>query len=165
MIPLPSQNTLDGVPAHARVWVYKSADAFTPQQRDAIDAAGRRFVATWSSHNVPLDAWAGTLLDHFLVIAVDQEQAAASGCGIDKSVRFVQDLERGMGLQLTDRMVVIYERDGVLHSTRVQDVPRLLQGGELTEHTTVFNDLVATKGDLDRNFRVHLKDSWMARFL
>lgn len=153
------------MPAHARIWVYKSARPFTLEERAAIDARGANFVRTWSAHNLPLDAWAGVVSDRFLVIAVDQEQAAASGCGIDKSVRFVQDLERDLALRLTDRMVMTYEQDGALHSTTVEQLPALLKSGALTGDTIVFDDLVATKGDMDVRFRVPLRTTWMARYL
>ncbi|MFT3886099.1 MAG: hypothetical protein QM724_11935 [Flavobacteriales bacterium] len=157
--------SLASMPAHARVWVYKSARAFTPAERAAINEQGAAFVAGWSAHDLPLDAWAGTVGDHFLVIAVDQEQAAASGCGIDKSVRFVQELERGLGLRLTDRMVVLYEAGDQVKAGTVEELPALLERGALTGDTLVYDDLVATKGDLDARFRVPLRATWMARYL
>jgi hypothetical protein len=161
MIDVPEE--LAAMPAHARVWVYKTARAFTGKERDLIDARGAEFVRTWSAHGKPLDAWAGSLSDHFLVIAVDQEQAAASGCGIDKSVRFVQELERELALSLTDRLVVVYEQDDVIRTTRFTDVAALLESGVLTDDTPVFDDLVTTKGELDARFRVPLGRSWLAR--
>lgn len=165
MLTRSSVRTLTAMPPHARTWVYKSARAFTPEERAAIDAQGLAFVSGWSAHDLPLDAWAGVVADRFVVIAVDQEQAAASGCGIDKSVRFVQDLERSLGLRLTDRMVVVYEQDGDVRSTTVEAVPALLKSGVLTADTVVYDDLVATKGDLDARFRVPLRATWMARYL
>jgi hypothetical protein len=105
------------------------------------------------------------LHDHFVVIAVDEQQAMASGCSIDKSVRFVQELEQQLGLHLTDRMVVVHEREGAVHTLRADDVPAALKEGGLTADSTVFDDLVATKADLDARFRVPLRATWMARWL
>jgi hypothetical protein len=44
-------------------------------------------------------------------------------------------------------------------------VESLLKGGELGPETIVFDDLVATKGDLGQRFRTPLKSTWMARWL
>lgn len=89
----------------------------------------------------------------------------ASGCSIDKSVHFIQDLESDLGISLTDRMVVLYETDGGVRTCRVQEIPDLLQRGVLDAGTTVFDDLVSTKADLDQRFRVRLQDTWMSRYL
>jgi hypothetical protein len=153
------------MPAHARVWVYKSAKAFTPAQEALILESGARFTADWAAHGAALDACVDVLNHHFVVLAVDEQQAMASGCSIDKSVRFVQDLERALGSSLTDRMVVLYETQGALGSCRVPEVEGLLKQGELSADTVVFDDLVGTKGDMDSRFRVPLKESWMARWL
>lgn len=157
--------SIDGLPAHARVWVYKSAMPFTTEQRARILDRGRGFTATWATHGKPLAAAVEVLHHHFVVLAVDQEQAMASGCSIDKSVHFIQDLENDLGISLTDRMVVLYETDGGVRTCRVQEIPDLLQRGVLDAGTTVFDDLVSTKADLDQRFRVRLQDTWMSRYL
>ena len=153
------------MPVHARVWVYKSARAFTPEERRTILEKGSAFTGSWATHGTPLDASVDILHDHFVVVAVDEQQAMASGCSIDTSVRFVQDLERDAGLRLTDRMVVLYETADGLRSCRVPEVEALVRKGELTADTIVFDDLVSTKADLDARFRVRLADTWLARYL
>ncbi len=158
----PSIATL---PTHARVWVYKSAMPFTAEQRALILERGGGFTASWATHGKPLAAVLDVLLDHFVVLSVDQEQAMASGCSIDKSVQFIRDLEIDLGLPLTDRMVVLYETEATIKTCRVQEVPDLLQRGVLDAGTTVFDDLVSTKGDLDTRFRVRLQDTWLSRYL
>jgi hypothetical protein len=162
--PVPPLS-LFSMPAHARVWVYKSVAAFSAMQRKLIAERGAAFVDSWAVHGAPLTATADVLYDHFVVLAVDERQAAASGCSIDGSVRLVQELERELGLSLTDRMVVLFERDGIIHGCRVPDIVHLLRSGELAPDTLVFDDLVATKGDLDARFRVPLRETWMARYL
>ena len=157
--------SLDTMPAHARVWVYKSGKPFTPDQRLAILDRGHAFTTAWAAHGAALDACVEVLHDHFVVIAVDEQQAMASGCSIDKSVHFVQTLERDLGLQLTDRMVVLYEKDGVIATCRVPEVEGLIKAGELTRETFVFDDLVSTVADLRERMRVPLKASWIARYL
>lgn len=157
--------TLATMPAHARVWVYKSLHRFTPEQRSAILQRGQVFTAGWAAHGAALDACVDVLHDHFVVIAVDEQQAMASGCSIDKSVHFIQDLERDLGLQLTDRMVVLYEANGEVRSTRVPQLGDMLKRGGLTGDTIVFDDLVATKADMDARFRAPLGGTWMARWM
>lgn len=165
MISVTAYRSIQTMAPHARVWVYKSAKPFTAEQRTAILARGHAFTKSWAAHGAALDACVDVLHDHFVVIAVDEQQAMASGCSIDKSVQLVQTLERELGLQLTDRMVVLYDKDGVIATCRVTEVEDLIKSGELTAETIVFDDLVGTKADLDHRFRARLGDTWMARYL
>ena len=157
--------TLASMPAHARVWVYKSARPFTEAEERLIHAEGAAFTSTWAAHGAALDAVVQVLHGHFVVVAVDEEQARASGCSIDKSVHFIQRLEHQLGRPLTDRMVVVYERDGAVRTCRVDQLEDLLDEGVLHADTIVFDDLVGTKRDLDSRFRIPLRESWMERFL
>lgn len=165
MMSATSSRTIETMPAHARVWVYKCAQALTTEQRKAIMDRGRAFTASWAAHGAVLDACVDVLRDHFVVVGVDEQQAMASGCSIDKSVRFVQELEKDMAINLTDRMVVLYEKDGGVHACRVPEVEGLLKRGVLTADTIVFDDLVNTKSDMDARFRSPLGETWMARWL
>lgn len=165
MEPTTRHRTLQHMPAHARAWVYKSSSPFTPEQRTAILERGAAFSEGWAAHGTPLDACVDVLQDHFVVIAVDEVQALASGCSIDKSVRFVQDLERDLGITLTDRMVVLYESAGGVRTCRVPDVEKLLSTGELAPDSRVFDDLVSTVGDLRQRFLAPLRSTWLARFV
>lgn len=157
--------TIDTMPAHARLWVYKTVRDLSAAEQKLIRERGGAFTSGWAAHGAPLDACVDVLHGRFVVIAVDEEQAHASGCSIDKSVGFVKQLEHDLNLMLTDRMVVVYERDGAIASCRLQDLPALLKEGAITADTLVFDDLVSTVGELRERFRVPLRASWMERFL
>lgn len=153
------------MPAHARAWVYKAARDLGQAEQRLIRERGAVFTATWAAHGAPLDACVDVLHDRFVVVAVDEAQAQASGCSIDKSVGFIKQLEQDLNLMLTDRMVVVVEREGRVQGVRLQELPSLLAEGLIGLDTIVFDDLVATVGDLRERFRVRLADSWMRRFL
>ncbi|MBK6755535.1 MAG: hypothetical protein IPG69_18585 [Flavobacteriales bacterium] len=157
--------TLQDMPTHARVWIYKTARDLGQAEQKLIRESGAVFTGTWAAHGAPLDATVDVLEDRFVAVAVDEVQALASGCSIDKSVGFIKQLEMDLNLMLTDRMVVVFEREGEIHSTRLQDLPALIAEGEFTLDTIVFDDLVTTVGELRGRFRVRLADSWMNRFL
>lgn len=153
------------LPAHARAWVYKAARDLGQAEQKLIRERGAAFTAGWAAHGAPLDACVDVLHDRFVVVAVDEAQAQASGCSIDKSVGFIKQLEQDLNLMLTDRMVVVVEREGRVQGVRLQELPTLLAEGLIGLDTIVFDDLVATVGDLRERFRVRLADSWMRRFL
>ncbi|MBP7408484.1 MAG: ABC transporter ATPase [Flavobacteriales bacterium] len=157
--------TIDSMPAHARVWVYKAARDISHAEQKLVHEHGAMFTSNWAAHGAPLDACVEVLHDRFVVVAVDEAQAEASGCSIDKSVGFIKQLEHDLNLMLTDRMVVVYEDGTEVTSCRLQELPELLKEGVITGDTIVFDDLVSTVGELYERFRVPLRTSWMQRFL
>jgi hypothetical protein len=101
----------------------------------------------------------------FVIVAVDEQQALASGCSIDKSVGFIKQLEHDLNMMLTDRMIVIHEQGEKVSSFRLQDLPELLKDGRITADTIVFDDLVPTLGELRTRFRMPLRGTWLERYL
>ncbi|MCB0764143.1 MAG: hypothetical protein R2815_00200 [Flavobacteriales bacterium] len=156
---------MEDMPATARVWVYKAARDLSKAEQKLVRERGASFTSSWAAHGTPLDAVVEVLHARFVVIAVDEEQAKASGCSLDKSVGFIKQLEYDLNLMLTDRMVVVFEQDGVIKSCRLQELPELLADGVITGDTMVYDDLVSTVGDLHERFRVPLRASWLERYL
>ena len=161
----PKLRSLAEMPAYARLWVYKTPRALGQAEQRLVRERGAEFTSGWAAHGSPLDACVEVLHDRFVIIAVDEEQALASGCSIDKSVGFIKGLEHDLRMMLTDRMIVIYEQDGEVTSCRLQDLPELVKEGMITGETIVFDDLVATVGELRERFKVPLRASWLERFL
>jgi len=162
--PSPAKRLID-LPDHARLWVYKTARDLSHAEQNLVRDRGAAFTSTWAAHGAPLDAAVDVLHNRFVVVAVDEEQALASGCSIDKSVGFIKNLEHDLNLMLTDRMIVVYEGATGVTSCRLQDLPALLKEGAITGDTMVFDDLVPTLGDLRTRFRMPLRGTWLERYL
>lgn len=157
--------TLATLPADARVWIYKSANPITAEQAETLNREGATFTTKWKSHGVPIHGVVEVLNDHFVVVAAGSLEAHLCGGAIDASTRFIRRMEEGLGLKLTDRMVVLYEKDGAIASCHASELESLVKSGALNGDTIVYNDLVERKGDLDARFRTPLRETWMARYL
>lgn len=115
------------------------------------------FVAQWTSHDQLMKASIDIFHNRFIVVCVDEKTAPASGCGIDKSVKFIQSLEKEFNTSLLDRMSVAYRKDGKIYSSPLAELKNL---GEIT----VFNNLVATKEEFEKNWEMPLEKSWHKKF-
>ena len=63
----------------------------------------------WSSHGQSLEASFITRYNRFIIIAVNQNVQAATGCSIDASVQFIQSLEQKYNVDLLDKMNVTFK--------------------------------------------------------
>ncbi len=153
--------TLSDLSPESRIWIYQSSKEFTPTEVQQINILATEFVITWSAHGAALKAAAEVLHKRFLVIGVDEQQAAASGCSIDKSVALVKKIEADFNTDLLDRMQIAYRNGNEIKTFKLQQASSLMEKAELTENTVIFNNLVTTKKDWETNWEVKLKDSWI----
>jgi hypothetical protein len=146
--------------SHSRVWIYQSDRKLTADEAVQIQVNLDNFTRSWTAHNNQLKAKAEIRYNRFLVLIVDETQAGASGCSIDKSVNFMKQLEQQFDINLFDRFNLAY-RDG----EEVLSVPRhqfeeLLKTGAINTETIVFNNLVQNVAELQTKWEVPFKDSW-----
>jgi len=153
------------MPANARLWVYQNNRIFSDAEVKAIEELGIQFISDWAAHGASLKASFDVLHNLFVVIAVDEQQAMASGCSIDKSVKFVKELEIQLNLNLFDRMQVAYRIGSDIKICKLSDFEKLASQGIVNESTIVFNNMVSTKASFDSEWQVPLKQSWQSRVL
>jgi hypothetical protein len=158
--------TFNDMPLHSRAWIYQSDRVITDPEVNEIRRKAAMFLMEWTSHGNVMRATIDVLYNRFLVVLVDEKEASASGCGIDKSVKFMQQLESDYGLNLFDRMLVLYRNaDSVIQTTKLYTFEQMMEKGELTADTIVFNNLISTKADMQTMWEVPVKKSWHSRMI
>lgn len=146
--------------SHSRVWIYQADRKLSDTEVQQIQIAMDNFTRSWTAHNNQLLAKAEIRYNRFLILFVDESQAGASGCSIDKSVNFMKQVEEHFGINLFDRFNLAY-RDG----EEVISLPRhqfedLIKQGKITKETIVYNNLAQTLTELQTKWEVPFKDSW-----
>ena len=88
----------DNLPDNSRIWIYPSNRPFSKTELETLTADLSKFLAQWTAHNQNLQAGFELPYNRFIVIGVNQQAVQASGCSIDSSIRFIQDLESKYGV-------------------------------------------------------------------
>lgn len=153
------------LPDHAKVWVYQNTAAIDEAIIPAINEALKQFTANWKSHNHALNAVGMVLHNRFVVLGVDEENEAASGCSIDTSVHFIKQLERDFKLDLFNRMYFSYQLDGKVSTVDQQTFSKRYKDGIINDDTLVFDTMVKNYGQLQREFAKPLGVSWHRRMV
>ena len=84
------------LPENSRIWIYQSDRKFSDDEINEIEAALKTFTENWAAHGTGLEASFITKYNRFIILAVNQEAQASTGCSIDASVHFIQELEKNM---------------------------------------------------------------------
>ena len=150
----------------SKVWIYQSNRVFADKDVPKIRAYVRQFAAQWISHNRQLKAFGDVFHNRFIVLMVDESQAGASGCSIDKSVYFLKELQNEFEVDLFDRMSFSFVApDGTVMTVPREEFAKSYAEGKISDETPVFDTLVATKGAFDREFKKPLSASWHRRMV
>ena len=97
----------------------------------------------------------------FLIIMIDVNHALASGCSIDKSIHFIQKIEKEFSVSLLDRQIFALKQNDKINLISRKDFEKLIDK-EISKDTIVFNNLIQTKIELSSSWEIPVKDSWHA---
>ncbi|MGB5238318.1 MAG: ABC transporter ATPase [Flavobacteriaceae bacterium] len=156
---------IDKLPDTSRVWIYQSNRKFRDEEPEAIRSALDRFIKTWTAHGQDLNAGFEIRYNRFIVIALDQSHAAASGCSIDASVHFIQSLEKEFDLDLLDKMNVTFKQGDYLTYKSLADFKKMAKKRAISPKTIVFNNLVTDIREYREHWEVPAEESWHGRFV
>lgn len=134
-------NLFEHLPDSSKIWIYQNQQAISKEDQTLIQAKLDVFVKQWAAHKVQLYGASAILEDYFIVLAVDENMTAASGCSIDSSVHFIKELEKEFKLRLFDRLNVLIQEDGEKKIVHFSDV---------NTHTgaTFFDPMITNLGEL-----------------
>jgi len=145
---------------NSRVWVYQSDKQLNDADVIKLQIMLDNFTTGWTAHNNQLKAKAEIRYNRFIVLIVDESQAGASGCSIDKSVRFMKDIEQQFGINLFDRFNLAYRSDEQILSVPRHTFEGLISNKTIDANTIVFNNMVQNLAELETKWEVPFKDSW-----
>ena len=155
----------ENLPETSRVWIYQANRSFTDSEVEEIKNRLQEFIEQWTAHGADLKASYELRYKRFIVIALDQQMNAASGCSIDASVQFIQQLEKDYNVELLDRMNVSYKQGDFIAYKTLTDFRKMAKDKAVSPKTIVFNNLVNNKAEYLEDWEVPASESWHKRFL
>jgi hypothetical protein len=154
----------DEIDFKARVWVYQANRNLTKEEVGAITETLKAALEGWQAHQQDLLASAKVFLNRFVVLAVDEAQELPSGCSIDKSVRWLQEIGTQIGADFFDRSVAYLDEAGQIQTLTLPQIKTAVATEQLTPETTVFDNLVATKAQWMSRWKTRAADTWLKRY-
>ncbi len=145
----------------SRLWVYTANRALTPSETSIVQATLDQFCQQWTAHDQALKAVAEVFQQRFVLLMVDETQAGASGCSIDKSVHFLERLGAELGVDFFERMQFGWvDANGQIQVCHRAEFSKFVQENVITVDTPVLNTLVSTRKDMERAWYLPFGESW-----
>lgn len=146
----------------SKVWIYQSERPFTENEINFINDSVHHFTKQWTAHNMELKATGCVVEDRFILMMVDETQAGASGCSIDKSVHFIQQLQQQLNTNLFNRLLLSYKTENGIETISLSKTKDLIYQGVLNPDSIIFNTTVQSKSAFETKWLIPLKKSWLA---
>ena len=154
----------ENLPEESKIWIYQSNRKFSDIEFSEIEIDLKSFLDQWAAHGTSLESSYLLKYNRFIIIAVNQDVQAATGCSIDSSVEFIQRLEKKYNVDLLDKMNVTFKLGEHIAHKPLIDFKKMVKDKAVTENTIVFNNLVNNIEEFNESWEVSAVDSWHSRF-
>ena len=147
----------------SRVWIYQSSRTFLLSEAIEIETKLERFVTQWNSHGTPVKGFATLLFAQFIIIMADETAMGVSGCSTDSSVRVIKEIEQLFNVNLFDRQMLAFVIKDKVQPLPISQLKYAADNHFIDASTIYFNNLVQSKEELEKNWMIPIKDSWLTK--
>jgi len=147
----------------SRVWTYQSSRLFSLGEALEIEILLKEFAANWKSHGVPVKGLGYLFFGQFIILMADERATGVSGCSTDSSVRLIKEIEKKFGVDMFDRTGLAFVVKDKVQVLPMMQLQYALDNGFISADTLYFNNTIATKKELEENWIIPIKDSWLTR--
>ncbi|MCL6258619.1 hypothetical protein M3O96_05940 [Aquiflexum sp. TKW24L] len=155
----------DQMPSDARIWTYTSTRKFDNKELEIISSRLSKFCEQWNTHGALMPTSYDIRFDQVIILAVDESQLGASGCSIDSSVRLLREIETEMNIDLLNQGKVSFLNEANnLEVNPILGIKSKVTTGILHAETIVLNPVIQRKSDLEKNWKISAKESWLNKF-
>lgn len=148
-----------------KVIIYPASRSFTPKESKVITEKLFDFLATWAAHGKPLSSHFKIQKNQFIVVCVDEDVEAASGCSIDALGGVMKEIDQEFQLGLFDRMKATFVENGEVKTLKLQDFRSGLRNGEISKDIEVYDFSKNTYVAFLSDFLLPLRRSWAGIYI
>ena len=154
---------LDGnFPGTSKVWVYQAGRIFSIGEALEIEEMLKSFTEEWKSHGTPVKGAAHLFFGQFIILMADESASGVSGCSTDSSVRLIKEIEQHFGVNMFDRTTLAFIVKEKIQLLPLSQLQYAFDNQFISGDTLYFNNLVQTKEELESQWIIPVKESWLA---
>lgn len=150
---------------NSKVWVYQSSRLLTLSEALQMEELLQQFVQNWLSHGSEVKGYANLLFGQFVVLMADDTHTVVGGCSTDSSVRFIKELGEHFNVDFFNRTNLAFVVKDKIQTLPLSQLNYAFENGFVTADTLFFNNVVTTKEQLENEWLIPVKDSWLAKKL
>lgn len=147
----------------SRVWIYQSSRMFSLGEAIQIEDLINHFISGWNSHGTPVKGFGTMFFGQFIILMADERATGVSGCSTDSSVRLIKEIEQLYKVSMFDRQNLAFVRKDKVELLPLNQLQYAVDNGFIKADTIYINNLVQSKEELEQNWLIPVKESWLAK--
>ena len=147
----------------SKVWIYQANRLFTMSEALEIEDLLKEFTEQWKSHGTPVKGSGYLFFGQFIILMADERATGVSGCSTDSSVRLIKDIEQRFRVNMFERTTLAFVVKDKVQLLPLSQLQYAIDNGFIDSNTLYFNNLVETKEELEKEWIVPVKDSWLGK--
>ena len=148
----------------ARVWIYQANRPLTDDEVGIITETLKSALDSWEAHGHALTASVKVFEHRFVVIGVDEKAELPSGCSIDKSTHWMQQIGSQLNVDFFDRSLAYLDDNDAIQTISVPKIKSAVSEEIITPYTIIFDNQVATKAQWMKRWKISASGSWLSRY-
>ncbi len=161
----PTSNPQLNLPQDSKIWIFQSSRNFSEAEITDIEKTLDNFMLEWNAHGAALTSAYAIPYDRFIVIAVDENKAQASGCSIDSMTRQIKSLEEKHNFGLLNRMLISYKVGEEIFTLPLNEFKQMVKQNQIPEEASVFHNGITKLSDFEESWESSLNESWVKPLL
>lgn len=146
---------------NSRVWIYQAGRMFGLGEAFKLQEILNEFIQEWHAHGKKVKGYANLFFGRFIILMADESETVVSGCSTDSSVRMIKEVERLFNIDMFSRTNLAFIVKDKIEAIPLSQVKYALEHGFLHKDTLYFNNTISTKKELEENWLIPVKDSWL----
>jgi hypothetical protein len=139
---------IDTLAGNSRLWFFQGDRFLNESEIALIEERMTTFVAQWTSHGSAMTASFSIIHNSLLIVAMDESQSAASGCGIDKCYREVEAIGKALNLDFMSRTTVLYQTESGIDMAQLNQFWAMKKAGLIDASTMVVDTTIGKLSDM-----------------
>ncbi|MBS1918861.1 MAG: hypothetical protein JST17_01260 [Bacteroidetes bacterium] len=147
----------------SKVWIYQGSRLFTMAEALEIEYMLQEFIKQWKSHGDPVNGAAYLFFGQFIILMADETTSGICGRSRDESMRMIKEIEQRFSVNLFDRTTFAFFLKDKVQLLPMSQLQYATDNDFINGDTLYFNNLVETKKELENNWIIPIKESWLNR--
>ena len=145
----------------SKIWIYKANRILSEEEAAKAKNYLEQFIESWKAHGTKLDASYELRDNLFVVLKLNEASQMATGCSIDESVHFIQQLGQALQVDFFDRTQLALKINDEITLMNMHDLAQAYESGKVNDNTLMFDTLVKDSDAYEREFVKPLSKSWL----
>lgn len=157
--------SFEKMPKNAKIWVYFITQNIENQQIEQLNQLLADFLAVWTAHQQNLSASFEIIENKILIIAVDEQNAHASGCSIDTLVKNLKMIETQLSINLLESNLVLFQNnDNQIFNVYLNEIKSNIENKTITKDSFLFDRTLTKLEDWQQRGKIKVGESWAKRY-